>query len=236
MLSFESLLLLPRAYNTSRISMLVDGHLVPLPWFYPMFTISSKAVHGQDWLTARVCLCSYSFLLMTSPKSLLHCGRPEIWYFIGLQLKVKPSDLNAIKADNSSVGDKLASVINTRLNSEPCTRKELYDALRDPTVGMAAEAEKLAAKLRSSECSPVEFYSRIVLIVFMILDVLGISCQSPLPLGKNNSRFLSHSMQKVHKMWLIINQKAHKMWLIINLIQPLMLQKQMVSCRKIIYS
>ena len=109
----------------------------------------------------------------------------EKWYFIGLKLKVKPSDLNAIKADKSSVDDKLASVINTRLNSEPCTRKELYDALRDPTVGMAAEAEKLAAKLPSSECSPVESYSRIVLIVFMVLDVLGISCQSLLPWEKH---------------------------------------------------
>ena len=71
------------------------------------------------------------------------------WHNIGVQLKLTTSDLDAIDADERSVGEKLSSVIKTRLNREPCTWRDLYDALTHPTVDMKAVAEKLTARLPS---------------------------------------------------------------------------------------
>ena len=47
-------------------------------------------------------------------------------------------------------------MIKTRLKkSEPCTWRELYDALNHPTVDMPSVADKLPVKRPTSECMNV---------------------------------------------------------------------------------
>ena len=73
------------------------------------------------------------------------------WYNIGIRLNLGVFELKNIDADQRlSMEEKFNLMIETRLKkSEPCTWRELYDALNYPTVDMASVAGKLRAKLPS---------------------------------------------------------------------------------------
>ena len=67
------------------------------------------------------------------------------WYNIGLRLKMKSHELDAInKEAGDDTGEKLTLMIKSRLNmAEHCTWKDLYEALKHHTVCMQDVADKL---------------------------------------------------------------------------------------------
>ena len=67
------------------------------------------------------------------------------WYNIGLRLKMKSHELDAIDQEaGDDTGKKLTQMIKSRLNmAEPCTWKDLYEALKHQTVCMQDVADKL---------------------------------------------------------------------------------------------
>ena len=67
------------------------------------------------------------------------------WYNIGLCLKMKESDLEAIEKEaGTDHGDKLRRMISTRLKmSEPCSWHDLHHALEHNTVNEPRVAENL---------------------------------------------------------------------------------------------
>ena len=71
------------------------------------------------------------------------------WENIGTRLKLEVHELENIDAEGGmSVDKKFNLMIKTRLKKfEPCTWRDLYDALNHPTVDMPDVASKLSAKL-----------------------------------------------------------------------------------------
>ena len=71
------------------------------------------------------------------------------WENIGTRLKLDVHELESIDAEGGmSVDKKFNLMIKTRLKKlEPCTWRDLYDALNHPTVDMPDVASKLPAKL-----------------------------------------------------------------------------------------
>ena len=71
------------------------------------------------------------------------------WHNIGTRLKLEVHELDCIDAETGfGLDDKFNLVIKTRLKKiEPCTWRDLYDALNHPTVAMSDVANKLSAKL-----------------------------------------------------------------------------------------
>ena len=70
------------------------------------------------------------------------------WYHIGIRLNLGVFELDCIDAEPGfGLEEKFNLMIKTRLKkSEPCTWRELYDALNHPTVDMASVADRLQAK------------------------------------------------------------------------------------------
>ena len=72
------------------------------------------------------------------------------WHNIGIRLNLTVSELDA--ESRFGLEEKFNLMIKTRLKkSEPCTWRELYDALNHPTVDMSKVAEKLRAKIPNGE-------------------------------------------------------------------------------------
>ena len=71
------------------------------------------------------------------------------WDNIGTRLKLTVHELESIEAEGGmSLDKKFKLMIQTRLKKiEPCTWRDLYDALNHPTVAMSDVANKLPAKL-----------------------------------------------------------------------------------------
>ena len=77
------------------------------------------------------------------------------WDNIGTRLKLDVHELESIEAEGGmSLDKKFNLMIKTRLKKiEPCTRRDLYDALNHPTVAMSDVANKLSAKLTTGRLS-----------------------------------------------------------------------------------
>ncbi|CAI8023410.1 hypothetical protein GBAR_LOCUS13685 [Geodia barretti] len=75
------------------------------------------------------------------------------WHNIGTRLKLDVHELENIDAEpRFGLDDKFNLMIKTRLKKiEPCTWRDLYDALNHPTVAMSDVANKLSAKLTTAE-------------------------------------------------------------------------------------
>ena len=75
------------------------------------------------------------------------------WHNIGIRLDLGVFDLDCINAEQGfGLEEKFNLMIKTRLKkSEPCTWRELYDALNHLTVDMPSVADKLKPKLPKSE-------------------------------------------------------------------------------------
>ena len=71
------------------------------------------------------------------------------WKNIGIRLKMALPDLDCINAEPGiGIDEKFDRMLSTRLKKlEPCTWRDLYDALNHPTVAMSDVASKLSAKL-----------------------------------------------------------------------------------------
>ena len=71
------------------------------------------------------------------------------WHNIGIRLKLDVHELENIDAETRfGLDDKFNLMIKTRFNKiEPCTWRDLYDALNHPTVAMSDVANRLSAKL-----------------------------------------------------------------------------------------
>ena len=71
------------------------------------------------------------------------------WHNIGTRLKLGVFDLDCINSEPGfGLDDKFNLMIKTRLKRmEPCTWRDLYDALNHPTVDMPSVANKFTAKL-----------------------------------------------------------------------------------------
>ena len=67
------------------------------------------------------------------------------WYFIGVRFNIKAPDLDVIEKNNQKDIDKMfIEMIKNWLNTETsCTWRAVYDALRHPSVGYSAVANKL---------------------------------------------------------------------------------------------
>ena len=67
------------------------------------------------------------------------------WRNIGTQLKIDVHELDSIETEGGmSLDKKLDLMINRRLEmKEPCTWRNLYDALNHPTVAMSDVAKEL---------------------------------------------------------------------------------------------
>ena len=74
------------------------------------------------------------------------------WKNIGIRLKLAVSDLECINAEpGSGLDEKFDRMLSARLKKiEPCTWRDLYDALNHPTVAMSDVANKLAPKLTTT--------------------------------------------------------------------------------------
>ena len=74
------------------------------------------------------------------------------WKNIGIRLKLAVSDLECINAEpGSGIDEKFDRMLSARLKKiEPCTWRDLYDALNHPTVAMSDVANKLAPKLTTT--------------------------------------------------------------------------------------
>ncbi|CAI8054937.1 hypothetical protein GBAR_LOCUS29976 [Geodia barretti] len=75
------------------------------------------------------------------------------WHNIGTRLKLDVHELENIEAEGGMGLDmKFNLMIKTKLKKiEPCTWRDLYDALNHPTVAMSDVANKLSAKLTTAE-------------------------------------------------------------------------------------
>ena len=73
------------------------------------------------------------------------------WHNIGIRLNLGVLEIKNINAEPGfGLEEKFNLMIETRLKkSEPCTWRELYDALNHPTVDMASVADNFKAKLPS---------------------------------------------------------------------------------------
>ena len=73
------------------------------------------------------------------------------WHNIGTRLNLRVFELDCINAESGfGLEEKFNLMIKTRLKkSEPCTWRELYDALNHLTVDMASVADNFKAKLPS---------------------------------------------------------------------------------------
>ena len=71
------------------------------------------------------------------------------WHNIGTRLKLGVFDLDCINSEPGfCLEEKFNLMIKTRLKRmEPCTWRDLYDALNHPTVHMPSVANKIAVKL-----------------------------------------------------------------------------------------
>ena len=71
------------------------------------------------------------------------------WKNIGVRLKLAVSDLDCINAEPGiSLDEKFDRMLSARLKMiEPCTWRNLYDALNHPTVAMSDVASKLVPYL-----------------------------------------------------------------------------------------
>ena len=71
------------------------------------------------------------------------------WHNIGIRLNLGVFELDCVDAETGfGLDKKFNLMIKTRLKkSEPCTWRELYDALNHPTVDMPSVADKLKPKL-----------------------------------------------------------------------------------------
>ena len=70
------------------------------------------------------------------------------WENIGTRLKLDVHELENIDAEAGTLDKKFNLMIKTRLKKlEPCTWRDLCDALNHPTVAMSDVASKLSAKL-----------------------------------------------------------------------------------------
>ena len=65
------------------------------------------------------------------------------------------SDLDCINAEPGiGIDEKFDRMISTRLKKiEPCTWRDLYDALNHPTVAMSDVASKISVKLPPGRCN-----------------------------------------------------------------------------------
>ncbi|CAI8045084.1 hypothetical protein GBAR_LOCUS24948, partial [Geodia barretti] len=80
------------------------------------------------------------------------------WHNTGTRLKLGVFDLDCINSEPGfGLDDKFNLMIKTRLKRmEPCTWRDLYDALNHPTVDMPSVANKLTAKLPIVVALPAE--------------------------------------------------------------------------------
>ena len=76
------------------------------------------------------------------------------WHNIGIRLNLGVFELDCINAEPGfGLEEKFNLMIKTRLKkSEPCTWRELYDALNHPTVDMPSVAHRFQATLPKSGC------------------------------------------------------------------------------------
>lgn len=66
------------------------------------------------------------------------------WRNIGTRLNVGVSDLECINAETGlNIAEKFDLMLQTRLKMENCTWKDIYDALKHPTVGMPHVAKNI---------------------------------------------------------------------------------------------
>ena len=88
------------------------------------------------------------------------------WHNIGTRLKLGVFDLDCINSEPGfGLDDKFNLMIKTRLKRmEPCTWRDLYDALNHPTVDMPSVANKLAVKL------PIGTY-RYLFVCFTLISI-----------------------------------------------------------------
>ncbi|CAI8029612.1 hypothetical protein GBAR_LOCUS16802, partial [Geodia barretti] len=84
------------------------------------------------------------------------------WHNIGIRLKLDVRELENIDAETRfGLDDKFNLMIKTRFNKiEPCTWRDLYDALNHPTVAMSDVANRLSAKLTAYTASEAEDQGR----------------------------------------------------------------------------
>ena len=79
-------------------------------------------------------------------------GMCREWYYLGLQLKVRPETLDTIKAQFSDSTHLLLEVLKTWLtNSDNTSWKTLTDALRSRSVGASWLADDLVSKYKVEE-------------------------------------------------------------------------------------
>ena len=76
------------------------------------------------------------------------------WKNIGIRLKLAVSVLDCIDAEPGiGIDEKFDRMLKTRLKQlEPCTWRDLYDALNHSTVGMSDVANKLTHGRYSNLC------------------------------------------------------------------------------------
>ena len=74
------------------------------------------------------------------------------WYYLGLQLKVRPETLETIKAQFSDPRDRLLEMLKTWLTTSDNTSwKTLTDALRSRSVGEPSLTYHLESKYKVEE-------------------------------------------------------------------------------------
>ena len=98
------------------------------------------------------------------------------WRNIGVRLKMGVSDLDCINAElGASIDNKFGQMISTRLKKvEPCTWRDLYNALNHPTVAMSDVANKLFAKLPTGGYIA---YNSVVFVVMSSFCVVYCVCE-----------------------------------------------------------
>lgn len=71
------------------------------------------------------------------------------WYNVGVRLRMKVHELDTIDVETGDdTSKKLTRMVKSRLNMmEPCTWRDLYEALKHPTVDMPYIADKLKSRL-----------------------------------------------------------------------------------------
>ena len=75
------------------------------------------------------------------------------WYNIGLELEMKPADLDVIEKDGNDIDSKFRKMILKWLRSgKRCTWKALYVALSAPSVGLSRLADKIQQQTNPTSC------------------------------------------------------------------------------------
>ena len=76
----------------------------------------------------------------------------SVWYYLGLQLKVRPETLDRIKAQFSDSTNLLLEVLKAWLDkNDSASWKTITDALRSRSVGERSLADRLESKYKVEE-------------------------------------------------------------------------------------